>query len=352
MKPAVLHVISSTQRRGAETFACQLSEAFQQLGHRSDVVALVGSKTDEPLDVAALGADRRHPGTLRELRCRARDADVVIAHGGATLEACALGLAGTGTPFIYRVISDPRYWIDSRAKRLVLSRLHRRADHHVVLAELIIPFLVDRVGVRAERISVIPNGVPADRFPRAIREQKVQSREKLGVPVGERVVAFVGALSPEKDVGAALDLVAARQELHLLIAGSGPQQPLVQAAQRTHAGERIHYLGARSDVWTVYAAADVLLLPSRTEMMPAAAIEAAMVGTAILACDVGALDEMVANGLPAVLVPSACSSDLNIGIERVFALLDMGMLDFSEVMGTYELGGVAELWSQLASSLG
>ena len=102
----VLHVITSTQRRGAETFAVDLAAALGARGVASEVAALAPGAGDT-LDVATLGPAGLAPATLRALRRRAAGAPAVVAHGSRTLPACALALAGRRTPVVYRSIGDP-----------------------------------------------------------------------------------------------------------------------------------------------------------------------------------------------------------------------------------------------------
>jgi hypothetical protein len=133
MALASLHVVTSDARRGAETFASDLVAELRRVGLRASVVGLCRSEMVEVHDMQTLGRSRRSAGTLRRLRSAARDVDVVVAHGSATLEACGLGLLGTGVPFVYRTIGDPGYWVTSSWRRRGVGWLLRRATRNVVL---------------------------------------------------------------------------------------------------------------------------------------------------------------------------------------------------------------------------
>ena len=91
--PAVLHVITSTQRRGAETFAVDLAAALAARGLPSEGGALAPGRSVAPgggtHDVPVLGGSPLAPATLRALRRRAAGVPVVVAHGSRTLPACA-----------------------------------------------------------------------------------------------------------------------------------------------------------------------------------------------------------------------------------------------------------------------
>lgn len=128
-----LHVITSTARRGAETFAVDLAARLCEVGDEARVVTLTASDEGAPHAVPTLGSGRRDPRGLQALRRATRGADVVVAHGSSTLESCAIALAETGTPFVYRIIGDPTYWTATGTRRRRVNALLRRATRHVTL---------------------------------------------------------------------------------------------------------------------------------------------------------------------------------------------------------------------------
>ena len=125
----ILQVITDTDRRGAQVFATDLATAMQVRGHEVTTVALAPGKQGSPLDVPHLGTRQRGLSTLRLLRRRMDDADVTIAHGSSTLVACAV--AGfPRRPFVYRQISDSRFWANTLARRIRTAVALRRGKSH------------------------------------------------------------------------------------------------------------------------------------------------------------------------------------------------------------------------------
>lgn len=298
-----LHVITSTARRGAETFAVELAAELRRAGDEAEVVALTDSEDPATHDVVVLGRSRRSTAVLTALRSSARRAEVVVAHGSSTLEACAVALAGTSTPFVYRTIGDPSYWVTTRARRTALGFLHRRAARHVALWHGAADQLVDRYRLPRDRIDVIPNAVPGARWPRASEAERAAARLELQVGASRPCLAFVGALSPEKDVDAVLEVARAIPKAVVLIAGSGPERARLEAEAAQNDPARIRFLGSLVDPRPVYAAADLLLLPSLSEGMPGVVIEAGLVGTASVASRVGAIPEMIEDRHTGFLTP-------------------------------------------------
>ena len=117
-QPSVLQIVSSTARRGAETFAVELEPELEARGHAVETWALQSGGGEQLLPVPILGPSPFSPTTLRALRRRGRAGDVVIAHGSVTLPAAVAALAGTRTPIVYRNIGDPLYWSSTPSKRL------------------------------------------------------------------------------------------------------------------------------------------------------------------------------------------------------------------------------------------
>ena len=68
---------------------------------------------------------------------------------------------------------------------------------------------------------------------------------------------------------------------------------------------RVSFLGPLNDVVPAYRAADVLVLASKGgDSMPAVLIEAGLCGLPLVACPVGAIEDVVVNGVTGLLVPS------------------------------------------------
>src|SRR5690349_168446 len=111
-----LQVVTDTDRRGAQQFALDLHRALEARGRQMRTVALVDGEVGG-LDLPTLGSKRLSLPTLLALRREAVAACVVIAHGSSTLPATAITTLGTGVPFVYRQISDVRFWARGRLRR-------------------------------------------------------------------------------------------------------------------------------------------------------------------------------------------------------------------------------------------
>ncbi|HEX6424586.1 MAG TPA: glycosyltransferase family 4 protein [Acidimicrobiales bacterium] len=349
----VLHVITSTQRRGAETFAVDLAGALTARGMASNVVALSPGRTGARLAVPALGDRPLSPTSLRALRRRAGTAQMVVAHGSRTLPACASALLGQRAPVVYRSIGDPRAWAGSGLRRARTRLLLRRMDAVAVLWPGAGESVRTLHGVPAERIHVIPNGVPAARCPVPDAGARAAARRRLGLPPHGPVVAVIGALGPEKRVGDAILAVARLPDTHLLLAGDGPDRSRLERRAADQAPGRVHFAGMLPGPTDALAAADVVALPSRTEGMPGVLIEAGLTGVAVVATDVGGVAQIVRDGVTGLLVPPGDVVALTAALGRALSERDrLGAAARRHCLATFEIGAVADRWVSLAATLG
>jgi len=292
----VLVVLTSTDRRGAEIEGHGLGAELVERGVDAQVMALAPGTRSRGLDVPVLGAAPRSRQTLCALRREAADHDVVVAYGSATLPACALALFGTGTPFVYRSIGDPRAWVRGRFHQWRTALLMSRAAAVVTLWPGAASAVHELYRVPAHRITSIPNARSANDFHPATAAERLRARRQLGLPETAYVAAVVGSLTPEKRVEVALDAVALVPDAWLIVAGDGPERAHLQAgvAGRPELTTRVRFVGAVEPVLPVLHASDVLVSTSRTEGMPGVLVEAGLCDVPVVATNVGAVDWLFA----------------------------------------------------------
>ena len=344
----VLQVVTSTDRRGAETFAVELGARLEHLGHSVTTMALTDGSGANTLDLPTLGEGALVPRTLAALRRASSRASVVIAHGSTTLPACALALSFGSVPFVYRNIGDPTFWSARLPARLRTMLWLRRSRAVVALTEESARVLTGQLRVPPRRVTVIPTGVSAEAHQPVTAEHRALARSAFGIPERAHVAAVVGALSPEKDVGLAIGAVARIPDLHLLVCGDGPDRVALEATANACAAERIHFIGALADPDPAFAAADLVVLSSRTEGLPAVLIEAGLRRLPVASCDVGYVRDIVADGVTGALSETRAASDLADAILRVTTLgREAGIEAQKHCLARFEIGTIAERWDQV-----
>ncbi len=241
-----------------------------------------------------------------------RHFDVLHAH--QLLSPSTVGLAAaalTGLPLIVNPhacgdIGDVRVLSATRLGRLRLAAVMRGADAFVAVSGAIRDELL-AAGAPPQAVWSIVNGVDTDRFaPVTPRERLVLRRSlRLGE---EPLVVYTGRLAREKGVDvlvAAWPLLLARVPgARLCLLGDGPEEArLREQASALGVEASVAFLGGVPDVAPRLRAADAAVLPSRTEGMPVALIEAMSCGLPVVATAVGGSAEVLRDGTTGRLVP-------------------------------------------------
>lgn len=257
---------------------------------------------------------------------------IIHAHTAATgLIACLVAVI-TGKKVIVKFPSMKNVEYlrgTSRLRRLRKRILVSRAHCFVALNAEMATALRNE-GVAEKKIALIPNGVEPNGTSQR-HERRWIKRECLG-DEDLRVVLFAGRLIEEKGLDRLLTAwrkTASRERSVLVIVGDGPlRRDLETMASQLGIRANVRFLGHRADVAKFYAIADLFVLPSRTEGMSNALLEAMAAGLPVVASDVGGNREIVEDGCSGFLVdwedPLSCASVLSALIENPGLRQSMG----------------------------
>jgi glycosyltransferase involved in cell wall biosynthesis len=169
--------------------------------------------------------------------------------------------------------------------------------------------------------TTVLNGIPVERF-RWSPERRRLARERLGVPEEALLIGAVGRLVDLKNHRLLIELMprllARHASLRLVLIGSGPlEAELRQQAQASGAGDRIIITGQRRDVADLTPGFDIFAMPSLTEGLSIALLEACATRLAIVATSVGGNPEIVRDGQTGLLVPPGESEPLLAALDRL-----------------------------------
>jgi D-inositol-3-phosphate glycosyltransferase len=186
--------------------------------------------------------------------------------------------------------------------------------------------LADLYDSDPERIRVVAPGVDQAFFGPGHRPQ---ARRALGLPGDVPLLLFVGRIQPLKGADVAVRTLAALEEFpdaHLVIVG-GPSGPrgeehlaeIVEIGEREGVAERVHLVAPQPHelLSTYYRAADVCVVPSRSESFGLVALEAAACGTPVVAAAVGGLTTLVDDGHTGYLVEKGSPGEFARSVGRV-----------------------------------
>jgi teichuronic acid biosynthesis glycosyltransferase TuaC len=255
----------------------------------------------------ALSAGLYAASVLPAVWRRRRDVDVILGSWAYPdgVAAVALGRA-LGVPTVVKLHGSD---IDVLATRPELRRQLAFALPHaarVVAVSRALAHKAEALGVAADRIDVVTNGVDSDLFhPRDRRA----ARAALGRGDDtRRWILYVGRVEADKgahDLGAAFARVAeADPQAALFVVGDGKAR--AEIAQRlAPLADRVTFLGPRplAEVPVWMGACDVLTLPSHHEGTPNVLLEALACGRRVVATTVGGIPDVVHRAELGALVP-------------------------------------------------
>jgi glycosyltransferase involved in cell wall biosynthesis len=294
--------------------ALELAGELQRLGHQTRLVAM-GSAPGGGRDpeLPPLGRSwREGPPELVSLAWRFRrllskePVDVVLAHGSWPAAVVALGAPRAGPLLVWQRIGmfpakawDPvrrRWWgfVARRHHASVALTREQEAEHR-------------RLGFTGP-VWTVANFRNPDRFRNVNRDEaSAHMRAEIGVAEGTSVIGAVAALSPEKRLDRALDVLALVTDrgcgAHLVVAGGGALQSELEArAEGLGVSGAVTFLGHRDDVEWILAGVDLALLTSDTECMPGVSIEALMAGCPMVTVPVVGVDRVVEHGVTGLVL--------------------------------------------------
>jgi glycosyltransferase involved in cell wall biosynthesis len=166
----------------------------------------------------------------------------------------------------------------------------RLTDAVVVNCDDMRRYLVEEEGVSEAKIRICYNSVDVDHYRRKMTASPWP---------GKSVIGIVCALRPEKGLDTLLRAYAklSRQDAMLAVVGSGPEEQHLRAlARELGIGERCHFEPATSDVAEWLSRMDIFVLPSRTEALSNALMEAMACSCCAIASRVGGNPELIDDG--------------------------------------------------------
>ena len=177
----------------------------------------------------------------------------------------------------------------------------------------------NKYGFKHPHMPVIPSGVEVERFEKPRISPNVL-RKRLGIGEDEKVVGFIGRLSPVKGARYLLpagEILCKRYpNIVLLFVGDGEERGELERMAKEK-GIRALFVGNREDVEDFYHICDLVAVPSLNEGMGRVVIEAWSAGRAVVGSDVCGLRDLIEDGETGLLVPPADPFSLAEAIEKL-----------------------------------
>jgi len=296
---------------GMEQHTIHLARALAERGDdvtigyvdRLDDGAWLHDEDFRAVDLRAQGTLRRYalPGRAREL---AGWAHVVHCNGWDASAWGRLAAVAKRRPVIvtdHRPVAvrggrremNTAYKLFGRFPARPFVALHNRVLDRLTFATVAVARsqvdLLRAEGIDANKIAVIPNGIPLDTLRCAALAGV--TRADLGIPERATVVLQIGRFFDQKRQHWSYDAVRTlRSELgdvRLVFAGDGPLRAALEERARADGADWALFLGQRPDIPRLLSLSDLAVLPSSAEALPMAMLEALAVGVPQVATDVG-----------------------------------------------------------------
>jgi L-malate glycosyltransferase len=314
--PTVLQVLHQGGGAGSVTSTLHLSLGIARAGLHVRFVCPPGSEVEA---LARAGGLEVHPLWLKPHRRRENataladlldrnPVDVINSQSSRDREALSW-LALTGrlrAPLVVTRRQMPRTFI-------VENWLVGRAAAQVVAVSKSVAGALIRRGTPRRKISVIPNGVVTERIDVAVSAEAVEQwRQRIGWVSSQRTIGVVARPKDQHVVLHALEGV--RTPVRLVLAGVDPQSRLARLASLVPPQHAVVCLPFTPDIRPLYELLELVLLPSRSEGLSQALLEAMALGKPVIASGATGNLDLITDGVNGRLVkplePSAWAATI------------------------------------------
>lgn len=299
---------------GAEAYLKRLASGIVDLGHEVQLIAT----DDWPSKEWEFGSiTRLHPnsaiGFADELERNRSQIQCGVLMSLERVWRCDVYRAGDG---VHQAWLNRRRKFEMPLQRFVRAAnrkhqdlikleesLFRKSGAACVIAnsEMVKREIVDLYGYPADKIDIVRNGVPLEkfRFDPALREK---SRAELKLKSNEIALLFAGSGWERKGLRFAIEAfeLCRDRKLRLLVAGRGDQR--VYRPKRFFTEEPVRFLGEVADLHPIYAAADIFILPSIYDPFSNACLEALACGLPAITTRDNGFSEIVEDGVHGTIV--------------------------------------------------
>ncbi|MBU6388632.1 glycosyltransferase family 4 protein [Patescibacteria group bacterium] len=313
MKPKLCYVLPRYEAADASHFP-HIHDFLKEIGSSFDLFLIVerGERPGRELGYSRVFASR---GLSRVLTvpfalARARLAgyrDVYI-HYSFFSAFCASFIAGvSGGRVFYWNCGEPWKYKRNFLREFFERLTYKMVTHLVTGAPSLADAYARQYGIPRASVLVMPNWIDLKRFTSALSRK--EAREKLHVPQDAKVVLFVHWLSPRKGsrmiVPVASEVIRAHPDTLFIIAGSGPDEYLLQSeVKKANLEGNVRLVGAvaNRELPDYFATSDAFVMPSEEEGFPRVLLESMAFGVPFVASNVGAVKDIIPESLRAYMV--------------------------------------------------
>jgi len=304
---------------GAEAYLKRLATGIIEAGHEVQLIAT----SEWPMDQSPFRSIKRLRaesviGFADELAQIRPQLDCDVLFSLERVWSCNVYRAGDG---VHRAWLARRRKFELPLKQFVrgLTRKHRdllqleeslladrKATQVIVASQIVMKEIVDLNGYPADKIELVRNGVPLDKFQfnPALREK---ARDDLKLKPDQIALLFAGSGWERKGLLFAIQAMALckNRTMRLLVAGRGNERLYKTTRLRFWREEPVQFLGEVADVMRLYAAADFFILPTIYDPFSNACLEALACGLPVITTRSNGFSEIIEDGVHGSIVDHA-----------------------------------------------
>lgn len=300
----IIQLIQKPQLRGAEIFACQLSNHLEIQGHDVIVVTIFKGNSNLPFKGKTIHLGRPLTKRFFDLKgwkkfnqiIKEFNPDIIQLNAADTLKFAASSklLYRWKTPLIFRNANKMGDFITSKLKWHLNSFYLSRVAYVISVSRECEKDFIKTFSFPTEKIRTVEIGVE-DQILREIPEDLTE------IFKSGPVVTHIGGFVPEKNHAGLIDIINECQknypEIQLLLLGKGQLEETIRnKVKDLDLESNVHFLGYRNDVLDILHYSRAFILPSLIEGLPAVILEAMYCKTPVVAYNVGGTGEVVISG--------------------------------------------------------
>lgn len=321
----ILQLIQKPQLRGAEIFACQLSNHLIEQRHEVLVVSIFKGDSQLPFKGSLIGLDRPLSKRFFDFKgwkkfnsiIKEFNPDIIQANAADTLKFAVSSkiLYSWKQPLIYRNANKMGDFITSKLKWKLNNFYVSKVAYVISVSKECEKDFIKIFSYPQEKISTVEIGV---------EEQKLGGIPDDLQEIFERgpVIAHIGGFVTEKNHEGLIKIFKKSlekfPETQLLLMGKGNLEMKIKSkVKELQIQDKVHFLGYRNDVLNILHHSKAFVLPSLIEGLPAVILEAMYCETPVVAYNVGGIGEVVIQGETGWLVEKNEAAEFQDQLEEI-----------------------------------
>lgn len=294
----ILQLIHKIQNRGAETFACQLSNHLIGLGHEIKMVSLYYGEASLPfkneiiiLEKSSSNKSLNYNGWKKLAKIiKDYNPDIIQANSGDTLKYSVFSklIFGWKCPVVFRNASEVGRYLKSPLQKGLNRLLYKNVDWVISVSQASRKDIISHFPFLKNKIDVIGVGL----------EELEQFEAKNLKPHDKKHIVHVGGFTFEKNHEGLIEIfkqvLDKLPKAHLHLVGDGPLKvEISKLVSLNSLHNNVTFYGFVNDPLTYISAADIVVLPSIIEGLPGVILEAMACNTPVVAFNIGGISEIL-----------------------------------------------------------